>query len=185
MPDITALIMDDHDWLRRRFAELDDARDPQLCKALWDVLAEALQAHGRAEQLVVYPHLLKRACIDGDEAEMAAALHQRIRSAVAEAAAHEVHSAAWNDAVQLARTLNSKHLIIEEDGALADFRKHAPRRLRTRLGSEWQRFLAARGRAPLSAPRAAAKAAADAAAADATDHRGVDEAALQRESLVP
>jgi len=144
MPDITALIMDDHDWLRRRFAELDDARQPAQRKAIWHALVDRLEAHARAEECIVYPQLLKRACIDGDEAERAIEIHERIRGAVAEAAANEVGSVAWNDAVQRARVLHSRHLTLEEDGALPDFRKHAPYRLRTRLGSEWQRFHATR-----------------------------------------
>lgn len=148
MPDITALIMDDHDWLRRRFAELDDAREPALLQALWQTLAHRLEVHARAEEHVVYPALLKRACIDGDEVEFALDIQRRIRDAVAEAAARDVASPAWHDAVQRARVLNSRHLTIDEDGALPDFRKHAPHRLRTRLGSEWQRFHAASQRSP-------------------------------------
>lgn len=155
MSDITALIMDDHDWQRRQFAELDDARDPAQCQAIWHLLARCLETHGRAEERIVYPHFLKRACIDGDEVRMAIELQRRIRTALAEAAAHDVASVPWHEAVQRARVLNSRHLIAEEDGALADFRKHAPTRLRARLGSEWQRFHAAQGRSRLP-PRAPA-----------------------------
>ena len=69
--------------------------------------------------------------------------HNKIRSAVADAARCETGSTPWHDAVQRARCENSEHLQEEEDGALPDFRKHSDLKLRAELGAQWIRFHAA------------------------------------------
>lgn len=143
MPDITALIMDDHEWFRRRFAELDDAREKADLDAIWQPLAARLDTHAKAEETIFYPHLLKHADPDAAETEDAVRDHNKIRSAVADAARCETGSAQWHDAVQRARTENSEHLQEEEDGALPDFRKHSKLELRHELGAQWIRFYAA------------------------------------------
>ena len=55
--DITALIMDDHEWFRRQFARLDDASDAQQLEAIWSPLATRLETHAQAEETIFYPAL--------------------------------------------------------------------------------------------------------------------------------
>ncbi len=142
MPDITALIMDDHEWFRRRFAALDDAREKADLEAVWQPLATRLDAHAQAEETIFYPHLRRRADPGGDETRDAIRDHNKIRAAVAEAGRHETGSAPWHEAVGRARAENSDHLREEEDEGLPDFRKHASLELRARLGAQWLRFYA-------------------------------------------
>ena len=143
MPDITALIMDDHEWFRRQFAALDDAREPADLDAIWGPLAVRLDTHAEAEETIFYPRLLKKADEDGEETEDAIKDHNKIRDAVADAGRFETGSHDWFEAVGRARTENSEHLAEEEDEGLPDFRKHAGMELRLQLGSEWLRFYAA------------------------------------------
>ena len=141
MLDVTALILDDHAQLRARFAALDDARGPKALAALWQDLADFLDVHAACEEEVFYPHLLRAGTEDGeDETEDAIDDHDKIRDAIREAARHGVGTKAWFDAVGEARTENSDHLAEEEDGALADFRKHATDALRSELAVEWRKW---------------------------------------------
>ena len=140
MSDITQLIMNDHEELRRRFAELDDARGTERVGDLWAGIAILLEAHAAAEENVFYPALLKRGD-DGEEAaEDAVHDHNEIREGVAEAEKHEVGSDAWWEAVYKARDENSDHLAEEEREALPDFRRNASLDLRARLGREFEEF---------------------------------------------
>lgn len=140
--DITALIMDDHEWFRRRFAELDDASGPDELRAVWEPLATRLETHAQAEETVFYPALLKRGDDADDETDDAIRDHNKIRDAIAEAAKHDVGSHEWFEAVGRARTENTEHLGEEEDEALPDFRKNASREMRRRLAELWVEFYA-------------------------------------------
>ncbi|SDJ53539.1 Hemerythrin HHE cation binding domain-containing protein [Frankineae bacterium MT45] len=139
--DITSLIMDDHEWFRRQFARLDDARSDAELAAVWEPLAQRLDTHAEAEETVFYPFLLKKG---GDEAEEetddAIRDHNKIRDAVAAAAGAKVGSPSWFTAVGDARRENSEHLTEEEDEVLPDFRKHATHALRAQLAADWVRF---------------------------------------------
>lgn len=145
MPDITALIMDDHEWFRRQFARLDDAREAPELLEVWGPLAQRLETHAQAEETIFYPALLKRGDSDEspDETEDAIKDHNAIREAIAEAQRHPAGSSQWYEAVGRARTENSEHLAEEEDEGLPDFRKHASSELRERLGDLWVQFYAA------------------------------------------
>lgn len=57
MPDICDLSLDDHETLRRRFAELDQQRDagPEALARMWDPLATLLDLHAAAEEEVFNP----------------------------------------------------------------------------------------------------------------------------------
>ncbi|MDQ2839068.1 MAG: hemerythrin domain-containing protein [Actinomycetota bacterium] len=145
MADITALIMDDHEWLRRQFARLDDARTTEELSAVWQPLAQRLETHATAEETIFYPALLKRGDEEQapEETEDAIKDHNKIRDAIADAARHETGSSPWYEAVGQARTENSEHLAEEEDEGLPDFRKHASHELRERLGELWVQFYAA------------------------------------------
>jgi hypothetical protein len=140
--DITALIMDDHEWFRRQFARLDDAQGEQELTAIWEPLATRLDTHAQAEETIFYPALLKKGADADDETDDAIRDHNKIRDAVAAARQHPVGTDAWFDAVGRAREENTEHLGEEEDEGLPDFRKHASHEMRARLGELWVQFYA-------------------------------------------
>lgn len=142
MPDICDLILDDHETLRRRFAELDEQRDIGLdaLQRVWEPLGVLLDLHAAAEEEVFYPRLLARG--DDAKAETTDAIrdHNAIRDAVRDAEGSAVGSNEWWQAVEQAREQNSDHMGEEERGALADFRAHTPRELRDELGARFVLF---------------------------------------------
>ncbi len=140
--DITALIMDDHEWFRRQFALLDDADGPQELEAVWEPLAVRLETHAQAEETIFYPALLKRGDDADDETDDAIRDHNKIRDAITAAGQHAVGTDEWFEAVGRARTENTEHLGEEEDEGLPDFRKNVSRELRSRLGRLWLDFYA-------------------------------------------
>jgi hypothetical protein len=142
--DITSLIMTDHEWFRRQFALLDDARTEADLAAIWNPLATRLDTHAEAEETFFYPALLAVGKQDPDEeTDDAIGDHNKIRDAVAEARRHRVGTKVWFEAVGQARTENSEHLAEEEDEGLADFRKHSTVEQRIELGARWLQFYAA------------------------------------------
>ena len=139
MPDITELILDDHEWFRRQFAAMDDLDDPAALAKVWEPLAALLDVHAEAEEEIFYPALIRRGDDAEDETLDAIGDHNDIRDGVREASRHPVGSAAWHEAVRKARVANSEHMAEEEDDGLADFRRNADPALRDELG---RRFLA-------------------------------------------
>jgi hypothetical protein len=142
MTDITALIMDDHEWFRRQFARLDDASGAAELASIWTPLASRLGTHAAAEESIFYPRLLQRGADADSETSDAVGDHNKIRDAVADAQHHEVGSSEWFTAVARARAENTEHLGEEEDEGLSDFRKHASWELREQLGRQWLEFYA-------------------------------------------
>lgn len=138
MLDVTALVLEDHETLRRRFAALDDAHGTDALGVLWAELAQLLEVHAACEEEVFYPALLQARTEDGrDEAEDAIEDHNAIRDAVADAEGHALGSDTWWEAVGRARTENSKHIAEEEREALPDLRKHASDEMRADLAVAW------------------------------------------------
>jgi Hemerythrin HHE cation binding domain len=149
MPDVTRLILTDHETLRRQFADLDDAQssgEVSAIEAAWKPLADLLDLHAECEEIVFYPRLLEVGQHAEDEAEDAIDDHNKIRDAVRDAGRREVGTDDWWEAVGRARTENSKHIAEEERDALRDFRLHADVALRDQLGRRWLEFRAARER---------------------------------------
>jgi hypothetical protein len=142
MADIIALIYEDHDWLRRHFLYLDDARTEAELTAVWEPLAIRLDTHAEAEEEVFYPTLLKKGKAGDPEDETDDAIddHNSIRDAVREAGKHKVGTEPWFEAVGKARTENGKHLDEEEREALPDFAKSVSRDLRHELALKWLAF---------------------------------------------
>ncbi len=141
MDDVTALILDDHAMFRRGFARLDDAKDVEQMRAIWEPLALHLEIHAEAEETILYPHLLRKGGEDAaEETEDAIKDHNKIRDAITESRRHDVGSEAWWQAVWEVRRENSEHLAEEEDEGLPDFRRHATDELRAELGDRWVRF---------------------------------------------
>jgi hypothetical protein len=139
MADVVDLIYEDHDWIRRRFFYLDEARSNAELEAIWEPLARRLDTHAQIEEEIFYPALLKKgkAGDPEDETEDAVHDHNKIRDAVREARGHEVGSAEWFAAVGRARTENGEHLDEEEREAIPDFLKSASAQLRHDLAMKW------------------------------------------------
>jgi hypothetical protein len=142
MADIIDLIYEDHDWLRRHFFYLDDARTDEELSAVWEPIALRLDIHAAAEELLFYPVLLKKgkAGDPEDETEDAIQDHNAIRDAIRDAAGHPVGSSEWFAAVGRARTENGEHLDEEEREALPDFIKSSSAELRHELAMKWLRY---------------------------------------------
>jgi hypothetical protein len=146
MPDITALILNDHTWFRQQFARLDDlqAQSPPSAESLstvWGPLAARLDVHAIAEEKIFYPQLLIKGANPEDETLDAIGDHNEIRDGVHAAARHAVGSTEWWSAVGAARKANDEHMAEEEREGLSDFRLHAPMELRESLGAQFAEFL--------------------------------------------
>ena len=144
-PDITQLILDDHEWFRRRFAELDELRaegaDPSTVRRHWRPLADLLDVHAEAEERIFYPQLLRKGENDPQEETLdAIGDHNEIRQGVREADRHPVGSEGWWSGVDDARAANDEHMGEEENEGLPDFRLHAPAGLRVSLGARFTEF---------------------------------------------
>ncbi len=151
MADIIDLVYADHDWLRRQFFRLDDAKSKDELAAIWGALSMRLDAHADAEETVFYPALLKHGGRDDrgnpegdpeDETEDAITDHNAIRDAVRESRQHEAGTQEWFKAVFRARKENGEHLDEEEREAMPDFIKSASLEMRHELGMQWLRFYA-------------------------------------------
>jgi hypothetical protein len=138
--DITELILNDHHRQRQAFALLDDVdrSDVGRLALVWGDLAEFLEVHAAAEELVFYPELLRLADPDSEETKDAIGDHNQIRDAIHEASGHEVGSDAWWTAVGKCRSANTEHMGEEEDEGLADFRRHASLEERDELGIRFE-----------------------------------------------
>ena len=90
MLDVTALILTDHETLRRQFAALDDARTDEALSAVWKGLARMLDVHAACEEEVFYPSLLKHGEDAEDETDDAIDDHNKIRDGVREAGKHPI-----------------------------------------------------------------------------------------------
>ena len=142
--DITDLILNEHGDFRSQFVELWDLRrsgDAGAISAAWQPLADLLEVHASAEEVIFYPVLLKRG---GDEApeetDDAVGDHNEIRDAIRAASGFEPGSNDWWQAVLDCRKANDEHLAEEERDVIPDFREHSDEALRARLGEEWVVF---------------------------------------------
>lgn len=147
MPDITAVILDEHTWFREQFAALDELQagspvDVDAVRGLWEPLAARLDVHAIAEEQIFYPQLLAKGEDPEDETLDAIGDHNDIRDGVHSAARHPIGTGEWWEAVGQARAANDEHMAEEEREGLADFRLHAPAGLREALGARFADFLA-------------------------------------------
>ncbi len=143
-PDVTDLILEEHEVFRTEFVALWDLRpdgDDERIGAAWQPLADLLEVHAKAEEDIVYPVLLKRG---GDEApeetDDAIGDHNDIRDAIRDAAGTTVGTDEWWDAVMACRKANDEHLAEEERDVIPDFREHSDEDLRSSLGVQWAAF---------------------------------------------
>lgn len=142
--DIVALILADHARMRGLFAALDGAAGreehpgtPGMLSQAWARLTGLLELHTAAEEKICYPALF--GCRQHTSAELNAAIadHNEIREAVHEARLLDAGSEAWWRTATAVHRTTSDHLASEEQGVLADFRRHGPPALRDALGRQW------------------------------------------------
>jgi hypothetical protein len=142
-PDITDLILDEHEEFRRQFVALWDLRRAGEGKAIavWQPLADLLEVHASAEEQIFYPVLLKRGSDEASaETDDAIRDHNEIRDAIRAAAGTDPGGRAWWEAVLACRKANDAHLAEEERDVIPDFREHSDQELRDQLGVRWVAF---------------------------------------------
>ncbi len=146
--DITNLILEEHQEMRRLFALLVqiDPRDVAALGAVWSRLHALLDVHAEAEERFFYPRLMEigQSANDADDAaaETQDAIddHNDIRDAARAVDAERVGSVGWLAAVDHANLVNSKHMAEEERQGLTDFRRHASLEERHALGVRFIAF---------------------------------------------
>jgi hypothetical protein len=142
--DITEMILDDHDWFRRRFLRLADLREqPDEAATVWDSLAVQLEIHASAEEEHFYPSMARRA--DDEEAsatEDAIGDHDEIREGVEKAREADVGSREWWDAIDETDRANNDHMAEEERDDLGPFRTATSLSFRQELGAKFEQFKA-------------------------------------------
>lgn len=146
MPDITQLILNDHQWFRQQFADLDELQarsdtDPRELSRKWEPLAARLDVHAIAEEKIFYPHLLAHGEDPEEETRDAIGDHNEIRDGVAAAERNPVGGRQWWEGVWAARRANDEHMGEEENEGLANFRLNATPELRESLGQQFSEFL--------------------------------------------
>lgn len=129
--DITEVILKDHQEQRYLFSvieQIDKASTEQL-SAIWQRLSCLLEVHARAEELFLYPSLLRHGQGEGgmpdarSETKDAIHDHNEIRDAIAKVSAHQVGALDWFDAINEVNKVNSDHMGEEERQGLADARR--------------------------------------------------------------
>jgi hypothetical protein len=145
VPDICDIIVEEHGYFRRAFADLYQARSggTEALAPRWRSLAAIFERHAAAEEEIFYPALLPRAEEGVEETEDAIKDHNKIRDAVREAEAHDVDSESWWGAVGRARDENDEHMEEEETEGIPDFKAHSEGSLREELGDRFLAFNAA------------------------------------------
>ncbi len=140
--DITEMILDDHDWFRRRFLQLAGLHErPDEAAKVWDELARHLEVHASAEEQHFYPSMARRADDeDASATEDAIGDHDEIRDASRKAYAAEVGSQQWWDAIDECDKANNHHMAEEERDDLAPFVRATSLALRQELGAKFEQF---------------------------------------------
>src|ERR1700709_1466044 len=143
--DITEMILDDHDWFRRRFlllAELhDDASRTDEAAKVWDELARHLEVPAAGGGGPFSPSGARRADDeDASATEDAVGDHDDIRAAARKAFEHEVGGEDWRAAVEECDKANNQHTSQEESDALAPFRRVTSLAFRQELGAKFEQF---------------------------------------------
>ena len=134
---INVLVQKEHEVMRRAFAEIEQVSDTRELAERWRELADLLEVHASAEELVLYPELLADVPETEEETAEAVGDHNEIREAVDAVAAHETGSQAWWEALRTAREVNAEHLDEEERDVLPPFVEHVDAEHREALGMRW------------------------------------------------
>lgn len=138
--DIDVLIQSEHEAFRRSFTEIEQLTDPGDLGPRWQELADQLEVHASAEEVIFYPELLQEVDeVEGDT-EHAVHDHNEIRDAVRTVGGHEVGTDAWWEAFRTAREVTADHLGEEERDILPPFRDGVDSVKRNELGMRWLEF---------------------------------------------
>ena len=137
--EITALVLAEHDVMRREFAALDGLAPAELEPA-WRALATRLEVHAVGEEELLYPRLARAADEGVQESVDAVRDHNEIRSSARAVDEHELGSHAWWVAVRACREVNGDHMAEEEREFLPDFREAVDAERREELGMRWLEF---------------------------------------------
>ncbi len=138
--EITALVLAEHDVIRREFEALEGVSAPDQLERAWRALAARLEVHAVGEEELFYP-LLARAAQDAVQDSVEAVHdHNEIRAAVRAVDEHETGSQSWQEAVRAAREVNGDHMAEEERDFLPEFRDSVDAQRREDLGMRWLEF---------------------------------------------
>jgi len=138
--DIDVLILSEHENFRRSFTEIEQLTDAGEAGSRWKELADALEVHASAEEVVFYPQLLQKVDDTADDTVHAVHDHNEIRDAARAVDEHEVGSDAWWEAFRNAREVTADHLDEEERDMLPPFRESVSSEQRNDLGMQWLQF---------------------------------------------
>jgi iron-sulfur cluster repair protein YtfE (RIC family) len=138
--DIVALVLAEHQAIRRSFASLQSLDDRDELESTWTELAARLEVHASAEEEMLYPKLLKVADPEHDETDDAIRDHNEIRDTAHAVAGHEVGSDGWWEAVKACQEANEHHLDEEERDVLPDLKENADQDALDALGERWLAF---------------------------------------------
>jgi len=119
--EITALVLSEHEPLRRDFAAPADPERAQDLGAAWAALAARLEVHAVAEEELFYPLLASAAEHGAAEGQRAVKDHNEIRHAAAAVTGLDAGSEAWWTAVHGAQQVNADHMAEEEQEFIPDF----------------------------------------------------------------
>jgi len=138
--EITALVLSEHEALRRDFAALADPAlaDPERAEdlgAAWAALAARLEVHAVAEEELFYPLLASAAEHGAAEGRRAVKDHNEIRHAAAAVTGLDAGSEAWWTAVHGAQQVNANHMAEEERGCHPRLHSRGGRRGTRRPGN--------------------------------------------------
>ena len=137
--EITALVLSEHEALRRDFDALTELDGAARAEA-WTGLAQRLEVHAAAEETLFYPLLAdagregKSDTVDGVHD------HNAIRHAVRAVDEAPAGTDEWWSAVQAAQECNAEHMAQEEREFLPAFKEAVPAERRDELGVQWLAF---------------------------------------------
>lgn len=146
--DVTELILQQHTLQRQMFSWLDeiDPADTAALASVWSRLAILLEVHASAEELHVYPILLRIGVGEngsGPDNEVLDVIndHNQIRDSVRSSLAAETGTDEWWQHVLTARLANDDHMREEEGTDLPDLRRHSSLEQRHAMAIAFIEFL--------------------------------------------
>ena len=138
--DITVVIEREHDALRQHFRSLDRGAGEQELEQAWRSLVQLLEVHASAEEVLLYPDVVRAVDDGAEQTEDAVRDHNGIRDSVRAVDRYAAGSDSWWAAVELARRVNDAHLHEEEREVLPSLRRSMDRHRREELGQQWAAF---------------------------------------------
>jgi iron-sulfur cluster repair protein YtfE (RIC family) len=138
--DIVALVLQEHQAIRRTFSSLESIEGTDALAKEWRELADRLEVHASAEESMLYPKLLRVGDDDHAETDDAIRDHNDIRDTAHAVADHEVGTDAWWDAVRACQESNEHHLDEEERDVLPELKEKTDQAALDELGVQWLAF---------------------------------------------